>query len=126
MLKYCGIALCAVICAMVLKNHRGELSIAVGVFASVILVSAAISEFAPAFSFASEAVTKTDFGGYFETLLKAMGITMAVQFTSEICRDLGEGGIASKLELVGKAEVMILCLPLIKELISMAADIMNT
>ncbi len=125
MLKFCGVALCAVMCIMVLKNHKGELSAAVGIITSVILISMAMAEFTPAFDFANEIVTNTEFGEYFTVLMKAMGITMAVQFTSEICRDCGEGGIASKLELAGKVEVMILCLPFIKELISLAADIMN-
>ncbi len=126
MLKYCGVAVCAVICITLLKNHKGELASSVGIFTSVILVSAAIGEFTPAFDFVSEAVSKTGFSGYFTTLMKAMGVTMTVQFTSEVCRDCGESGIASKLELAGKAEVMILCLPFIEELISLAADIMNT
>lgn len=126
MLKYCGMAVCAVICIAILKNHKGELASAVGIFASVILISAAINEFSPAFDFVSDTVSKTGFGGYFKVLMKAMGVTMTVQFTSEICRDCGESGIASKLELAGKAEVMVLCLPFISELASLAADIMNT
>lgn len=126
MLKYCGAALCALICVLLLKNHKGELAALVVVAASTIFISAAVMELMPAFDFLSEAMTNTGLDGYFSTLLKAMGITAAVQFTSEICKDAGEGAIASKLEFVGKAEIVILCLPLIKEIISLATEIIDT
>ena len=48
-----------------------------------------------------------------------------MQFSAELCRDAGESAIASKLELVGKAEIILLCLPLLRELIGLAAGFMT-
>ncbi len=125
MLKYCGAAICALVCVLILKSHKGEMAMLVSLCASVVLVSAAATIVIPVFDFLSETMTNSGFGKYFSILLKAMGITLGVQFTAELCRDSGEGGIASKVELVGKAEVLVLCLPLIRELVTLAADIMN-
>lgn len=126
MIKYCGAALCALICVLLLKSHKSELALLVSLGASILLISAAIDTFGPAFDFVKEIMAKTEVGEYFSVLVKALGVTLGVQFTAELCRDSGESGIASKLELVGKAEILILCLPLIRELVALTADIMNT
>ena len=52
-------------------------------------------------------------------------MTLAVQFSAELCRDAGESAIASKLELVGKAEIIILALPLVRELLGLAGGLMS-
>lgn len=125
MIKFCGLALVALTAALVLKGQKSDFSRLVSVAASVILLIAAVNEYAPTVSFIINRINGTGFEKYLETLIKALGITLAVQFTSEICRDAGEGALASKLELVGKAELLVLCLPLIDELLRLAADFMS-
>lgn len=125
MLKYCGAALCALIAVLVLRSQKSEFAGLVSLAASVILLSAASVTFFPVIEFVSETVEETGFSEYLATLMKALGITLAVQLCAEVCRDAGESSLASKLELVGKAEILILCLPLIRELITLAGEIVG-
>ncbi len=125
MIKYCGVALCALAAILILKGQKSDFAVFVGTAAGVILVGAAVTTFLPVFDFIKTAVSGTNFSEYMTTLGKAFGITLAVQLSSEVCRDAGEGALASKLELIGKAEILILALPLISELISLAAKIMQ-
>ncbi|MCI8387652.1 MAG: hypothetical protein HFE63_04210 [Clostridiales bacterium] len=125
MIKYCGIALCALAAILILKGQKSEFSGIVTLAAAVILFGIAAAEFYPTLKLLNELISGTSFEGYMSTLVKALGITLAVQFSAELCRDAGESAIASKLELVGKAEILLLCLPLINELISLAAGFMK-
>ncbi len=125
MIKYCGVALCALTAVIVLRGQKSEFAGIVALAAAVLLFGAAAVEFWPVLSELRRMIEGTSFEGCLSTLIKALGITLAVQFSAELCRDAGESAIASKLELVGKAEMILLCLPLIGKLLGLAAELMK-
>ena len=124
MIKYCGVALCALAACIVLKGQKSEFASIVALAAALLLFGAAAVEFYPTLTELRELIEGTSFEGYLSTLIKALGITLAVQFSAELCRDAGESSIAAKLELVGKAEIILLALPLIRELLGLAGGLM--
>jgi len=125
MIKYCGMALCALAAVLVLRGAKSEFADIVGTVASVLLFGAAAVTFIPIIEFVTETVSGTGFEDYLSTLLKALGIAVTAQLASELCRDHGQASLASKLELIGKAELLILCIPLMKELVTLAAELMD-
>ena len=125
MIKYCGAAICALIAIIILKGQKSEFAGIVSLAAAVLFFGAAAAEFYPTLKLMRGLIEGTSFESYLGTLTKALGITLAVQFSAELCRDAGESAIASKLELVGKAEIILLCLPLLRELIGLAAGFMT-
>jgi len=125
MIKYCGIALCALAAILILRAEKSEFAGYVSLAASVILLGAALTTFLPMMEYIKSIMSKTEFGPYLETLTKALGITLCVQVASDICRDLGEGAMGARLELIGKAEILLLCLPLISELLELAAHLIK-
>ena len=125
MIKYCGVALCALAAILILKGQKSDFAGLVSVAAGVILLGAAIVTFLPVFEFIGDTMSETSFSRHMAVLGKALGITLAVQLSAEICRDAGESALASKLELIGKAEILLLALPLVSELIGLAAEIMQ-
>ncbi len=54
---------------------------------------------------------------YAGTVLKALGIALLSELVSGICRDGGEGTVATLVETAGKAAILLLALPLIRSLI---------
>ena len=125
MMKYCGAALCALAAILMLRGQKSEFSAYVSIGASVLLLGAAITAFLPLVEYIRDITENTAFSGYLGTVIKALGITLCVQLASEICKDSGEGALASKLELVGKAEVLVLCMPIVGELIGLASELLN-
>lgn len=125
MIKYCGAAICALIAVIMLKGQKSEFSSIVSLAAAALLFGAAAYEFIPVLNETRKLIEGTGFEGYLSTLIKALGVTLAVQFSAELCRDAGESAIASKLELVGKAEIIILALPLVRELLGLAGGLMS-
>ncbi|MBQ2308722.1 MAG: hypothetical protein II373_04010, partial [Clostridia bacterium] len=43
--------------------------------------------------------------------LRAVGLASVTEITAGICRDLGEGGLATKVEWCGRAEILAVSLP---------------
>lgn len=52
-------------------------------------------------------------------IFKVLAICCITHITSEICRDSGEGAIASAAELCGRAEIIVLSLPILQSFISL-------
>jgi stage III sporulation protein AD len=61
---------------------------------------------------------------YITTVLKVIGIAYIAEFGSQICKDAGEGAIASKIELGGKILIMILALPILTALMEAVLKIL--
>ena len=60
-----------------------------------------------------------------EILLKALGIASAAQITADICRDAGEAAIAGQVEMLGRAEILLLSLPLAMQILTVARDLLS-
>lgn len=122
-LKMCGLVLCALIVCIVFKNLKSEFSllIRITITVGVSIISLALIE--PLFSFIDEISKSTAVYGYLPTLVKALGIALAVQITSDICKDAGEGALSERIELFGKAQILLLSIPLIKNLFKLCEAI---
>ena len=62
---------------------------------------------------------------YVETILKGIGIVFLTQICADICRDSGEGALAGHIETVGKLELLLLCVPLIEEILATAEKLLT-
>ena len=54
--------------------------------------------------------------------LRAVGLASVTEVTAGLCRDLGEGGLATRVEWCGRAEILFVSLPTLSSLISLAAE----
>lgn len=115
--RICAVALLAVFCFSVVKKINSGFELPLKATAAVVFFGIVLSVSLPLFSYASELIANSELGEWSSLLLGAFGIALLSHLTSEICRDCGEPSIGSYVELVGKAEILLLCLPLIKELL---------
>ena len=64
-------------------------------------------------------------GDYAAILFKAVGICLLTQLAGDVCRDSGESSIASKIELAGRAAILLTAMPLIQEVLAWSWELMN-
>ena len=64
-------------------------------------------------------------GEYASILFRALGICFLAQFAADACRDAGESALASRVELGGKTAVVILSLPLFREIMTVALGLLG-
>jgi stage III sporulation protein AD len=101
--------------SIILKQYCAEYSTAVtaavcaGVMALFVLMSgSAIAEIRDIFEMAGIAES------YISIVFKTLAICVITHITAELCRDSGEGAIASAAELWGRGAVAVLGLPVFR------------
>ena len=122
-IKMCGFVLCALIICVVFKNLKSEYSLLIRL---VITVSVSIASFIiiePLLSFIDEISKNTSVYNYVPTLIKALGIALTVQITSDICKDAGEISLGERIELFGKVEILLISIPLVKNIFKLCEAI---
>lgn len=122
-LKVCGITICVLCICVVFNNIKTEYSLLIRIVITIGIGLLSLSVFYPILKFMEDISVNTQISKYFPVLTKALGVALMVQITSDICKDSGEGSIAQRVETVGKAEIIILCIPLIKDILKLCDEI---
>jgi stage III sporulation protein AD len=60
-----------------------------------------------------------------KTILKAFGISVIAESAADICRDFGESAIGARVELAAKSLIMLLALPVVESLLSLAFGVLE-
>lgn len=124
LLQICGVAITAAVCAVIIKKLSHTSGMILPAFAIVIIIILVMKKYEGAV----EKIRELTEGAYFkncqELMLKSLGIGITVKISTDICRSLGEEGIAGGIELAGKLEILFLCFPLILELISVSTELL--
>lgn len=119
-----GGAIIAAVCAMTVKKSSSGMGGAASVIGAAVILGSAISVL-------SEVLIRyagLSFGSsesYIVLMLKALGVGITVKTVTDVCAELGEEGIAGGVVLAGKAEILLLCLPTVKEVIGMLTELMK-
>ena len=122
-IKACGIIICVVCKCVIFNCLKPEYSLFIRLLITIGAGLLSLSIFHPILKFINEISNGTKIQEYFPVLLKALGISMLVEITSDICKDSGEGAMAQRIEIIGKAEIIYLCVPLIKDILQLCESI---
>ncbi|MGM9645985.1 MAG: SpoIIIAC/SpoIIIAD family protein [Eubacteriales bacterium] len=124
-IKVCGIVLCALCVCIVFKNIKSEYSLFIRLAITVSITLIALSALYPVLLYINEISSDTSVSKYLPTMIKALGVAVAVEITSDICKDAGENAIAERVSLFGRAEILILAIPMIKDLFSLCDNLLR-
>lgn len=62
--------------------------------------------------------------GYFEILIKIVGISYLCEFTSNICRESGFLAVASQIEIGGKLTMMVMSMPILMAIVETITSVL--
>lgn len=124
-IKACGIVLCALVICVVFKNLKSEYSLLIRLIISISVFSVSLSIFYPVLSFIDGIAKNSTIHQYIPMLFKALGIAFVVQITADICKDAQENSLAERICLFGKAQILVISLPLIKNLFQLTEELLK-
>lgn len=124
-IKACGIVLCALIVCIVFKNIKSEYSLFIRLLITVSVFCISLSIFYPVLKYIEDISKGTAIYQFIPILFKALGIAFAVQITADICRDAQENSLAERICFFGKAEIIVISLPLIKNLFQLCETLIE-
>ncbi|MDO4485799.1 MAG: stage III sporulation protein AD [Bacillota bacterium] len=124
-LKIAAIALTGVLLAAVMKNVNKEITIYIILATVIILFLSIIDKLWEAFRFLEGIYDKVTYGKeFFPVIIKILAVAYITDFTSQLCRDSGEGAIGSKVELAGKVIIFYLALPILAAILELISSLM--
>ena len=109
---------------MVIRSIKGEMAVPLSLCVSVMLVGLSLALSAPIMDFLGN-LAEPSSKKYMTTLLKTVGVSLVASTASDICRDCGENSIASKVEMLGKCEILFLSLPLLQDITALITHILQ-
>lgn len=89
------------------------------------LVLVALAVVSPVIELAKSSAETSGLSSYLTLLMKALGIALTTELCADICRDCGESALGSGIEFAGKAEILLLSLPLMKQIMETAEGVMT-
>jgi len=113
-----GLSLVATIIIIILKINRPEIALIISVMTGILIFFLIVSEISYSIELILTYAKKVNVDmTYLNLLLKIIGIAYISEFGAEICKDAGEGAIASKIELAGKVAIIVLAVPIVTSLL---------
>ncbi|MBR5288702.1 MAG: hypothetical protein IKU34_08975 [Clostridia bacterium] len=125
-LRLLGLALLTAGLTMILRQLYPPVASALGVVFGAMMLCAllpVIREYVAAVALFLDGMSLG--GQYAETMLKAMGIVLLTQLSSEACQELGAPGIARYAEFCGRIALLGVAVPVFISLTEMAVDVLK-
>ena len=120
-----GLGIIATVLSIIIKSQRPEISMQISMITGIIIFVLLASNLSAVIKLLENLVEKVNLDlVYISTIIKIIGIAYIAEFGAEICRDVGENAIASKIEFAGKVLILILAAPIIFSLLNLLIEIL--
>ncbi len=109
-----GLALIVTVISVVLKQIRPEIALQLTILAGASIFILVMSKIKVIVELLQNLADQANISSYYLLIvLKIVGVAYLAEFGAQICRDAGEGALASKIELAAKVGVIVLAIPII-------------
>lgn len=109
-----GLGFVVTLLILTIKQQRPELAVQLGLTLATIIFLMVLAKIQVVLNVFQDLADKANISQmYLNTVLKIIGIAYITEFGSQVCRDAGEGAVASKIEFAGKVMIMVMAIPII-------------
>lgn len=113
-LQIVAIGLIATVLVVVVKSQKPELALLLSIAAGVIIFLLVLGKIGSIMDIIKDLAARAGINMvYLSSILKIIGIAYIAEFGAQICRDAGEGAIATKIEFASKILIMVLAVPIV-------------
>lgn len=124
-MKIAAIAIGGVILAAVVKSFKPELSLYVVLATVMVIFLMALDKLSAVFQFLQTIYGQMTYGkDFFPIIVKVLVVAYLADFTSQLCKDAGEGAIGNKVELAGKIVIFYLSMPILFAILELMNSIL--
>ena len=123
-IKLIGVAILAMTICLIIRPKRPEMANFIAIIAGVTILLSVIFKLNFIIESIQNLAQKANIPSVYITLIiKLIGIAYLMEFAIQLCKDCGEGNIASKLEFGGKIIVMTMSFPILLSIVEMVLNI---
>lgn len=125
MIKIALFALIALVVVIVLRQYHPEYALLTAtVSGGIILIFLLAKLTEPIFALTD---LLSEYGvskGHISYILKSLGICIITKFSADLCNDFGQTSLGSKVEMAGKVTLLILSLPILKNILGVGLSLL--
>ena len=124
-IRIIGIGLIALIMIILLKQYKPEFAIYISLLTGALILLLLTDQLSGIVNLVQSIAVKANVNSQFLSLLiKITGIAFLSEFAVSLCKDSGEGAIASKIELGSKIIIISMSIPIISSLLEIILQIL--
>lgn len=124
-IRIIGIGLIALIIIILLKQYKPEFAIYISLLTGAFILLLLMDQLTGIINLIQSIAGKANINSQFLALLiKITGIAFLSEFAVSICRDSGEGAIASKIELGSKIVIISMSIPITSSLLDIILQVL--
>ena len=124
-IKIIGIGLISLIIIIIIKQYKPEFAIYVSIIAGILIIYLIFNKLEGIINLLKTISNKSGINNEFlELLLKITGIAFLAEFAINLCKDSGEGAIASKIEMGTKVIIVSMSIPIISSLLEVITKLL--
>ncbi len=124
-MKVVIIGIIATILAVILREQKPEIALQISIVTGLMIFIFVVTKLNSVIEVMKYFASKTNIDLlYFSTILKVIAIAYITEFGAQVCKDAGEGSIASKIEFAGKVLIMIMAVPILAALLDVVSKLM--
>ena len=124
-IKIIGIGLISLIIIIIIKQYKPEFAIYVSIIAGIVIIYLIFNKLEGIINLLKTISSKSGINNEFlELLLKITGIAFLAEFAINLCKDSGEGAIASKIEMGTKVIIVSMSIPIISSLLEVITKLL--
>lgn len=121
-----GIAIIACVLCITIKPYQPVFAFAVSTAAGIYILLMAIQPVYELINSINILINSVNISSeIYMPVIKIVGISLVIRISCAICKDAGQQALSTKLEFIGSVACIILCFPLIENLISLIGDILG-
>lgn len=120
LLRICGIGVLCALSALLLQKKEGELAALLRTAGILLVVGFLTVRLGALPNGLAAFLEEGDVGEYAAIMLKALGIALVSHTCASVCRECGAATVATGVEAAGNLGILLLCLPLLEELVQNA------
>lgn len=121
-----GLGIIAAVLCVIVRQYKPEMALGISIACGVLILTSVIAMLAPSVSEIAELTEAAGLDeGWAAILLKALAVCYITQLSSDCCRDAGESAIAGKIELAGKAAIVVISLPVFSQLATLVTGLIQ-
>lgn len=125
MVQLAGVALLSVGAILVVRELKPNFVFPIRLAVTLFFFCAALVLYLPILERVKALFSLSGAADYGAPLLRATGIALICEITAAFCRDWGESTVADGVLLFGKLEILVLCLPLVDDVLKIAKELLK-
>ena len=122
--KICAAAILSLFIIIIMREAKSSLTPTLKIAVIIFMAFTALGAYVPMYRQLLDIGSESALAKYMPLIIRSLGVAMLTRICADVCRDGGEGGLAFCVETAGKAEMLVIALPLVRELISNAQSLL--